>query len=72
MNELRFCKDCKHYREGVSVSFYGAGFYMPERCFAIERFDLVTGGRIGADPRHSRDATSGSCGIDGKLWEAKS
>jgi hypothetical protein len=70
MSEMRFCKDCKHYKEAAGGAAFGVVITVPDLCFAVVKYDLVSGARIPDSPKYMRKI--GDCGEDGKLWEAKS
>lgn len=61
------CMDCKHFRKGWS-------FTCNLTATTMEYFDVIHGvirtGQVGNDCRDER-AVKGSCGPEGKLWEAK-
>lgn len=58
---MKFCKDCAHH----SIWYTPIPEHM---CYALD--DLVTGGKLGKDARWMRHVSS-QCGIDAKLFEAK-
>ena len=70
MNEIKFCKDCKHYR---SAQAYMAS--IPETCHHPENMeiDLVSGRQVfkvnytTRDPRYHRK--QGGCGMEAKRFE---
>lgn len=71
---MKFCKNCKFYRESSAVSFYGAHFTWSESCRSpgpqpwpreLVTGELITGAR---DPLEQRKDES-TCGMDGKWFQ---
>jgi hypothetical protein len=69
-DEPKFCKDCKHFREGGAVALFGSGFAWPESCAQPPERDLIHGYKITADPRRMR-GEHGACKPEALLWEEK-
>lgn len=71
MNDLKFCKDCKHYTApeivpGVSVTAESCDGGPPA-------FDMINGAQIMRSPREMREmpASEAFCGPDATWFEAK-
>lgn len=70
IEEVKFCKDCKHYRAGQGGMAFLVTVYVPEQCAANKECDLVSGRPITWDPRNERRG-DGHCGPHAKLWQPK-
>jgi len=71
MNDLKLCKDCKHYKKSW-VEHLIFGNDADDKCFhPVLSENLVTGKVKGGRVCSFMRLYSGGCGVDGKYWEAR-